>query len=49
MFDFKGSLTDGSCGWHVTYTDDEGDMMLLGDYPWQFSTNSITNSFECIS
>lgn len=42
MFDFGGSLMDGSCRWHVTYTDDEGDMMLLGDYPWQFSTNSNT-------
>ncbi|XP_007050773.2 PREDICTED: auxin response factor 4 isoform X1 [Theobroma cacao] len=35
MFDFKGRLINGSSGWHVTYTDDEGDMMLLGDYPWQ--------------
>ncbi|XWS76490.1 hypothetical protein CRYUN_Cryun01aG0180900 [Craigia yunnanensis] len=35
MFDFNGRLIDGSSGWHVTYTDDEGDMMLIGDYPWQ--------------
>ena len=28
--------------WHVTYKDDEGDTMHLGDYPWQFSTNSNT-------
>ncbi|KAK7835707.1 auxin response factor 2a [Quercus suber] len=26
MFDFKGSLINGSSGWHVTFTDDEGDM-----------------------
>ncbi|KAK8693863.1 hypothetical protein V6N13_071430 [Hibiscus sabdariffa] len=36
MFDFKGRLLDGSSGWDVTYTDDEGDMMMIGDhYPWQ--------------
>ncbi|XP_028083366.1 auxin response factor 2A-like isoform X2 [Camellia sinensis] len=34
MFDFKGSLIDGSNGWHVTYTDGKGNMMLIGDYPW---------------
>ncbi|KAA8549213.1 hypothetical protein F0562_000897 [Nyssa sinensis] len=34
MFNFKGTLIDGSNGWHVTYTDGEGDMMLIGDYPW---------------
>lgn len=39
MFEFKGSLIDGSSGWQVTYTDNEGDMMLIGDYPWQLSTN----------
>ncbi|KAL4361739.1 hypothetical protein GQ457_04G028530 [Hibiscus cannabinus] len=36
MFDFKGRLLDGRSGWDVTYTDDEGDMMMIGDhYPWQ--------------
>ncbi|KAE8681609.1 Auxin response factor 2 [Hibiscus syriacus] len=36
MFDFKGRLFDGSSGWNVTYTDNEGDMMMIGDhYPWQ--------------
>ncbi|XP_075641031.1 auxin response factor 9-like [Castanea sativa] len=35
MFDFKGSLINGSSGWHVTFTDYEGDMMPIGDYPWQ--------------
>ncbi|KAE8692107.1 Auxin response factor 4 [Hibiscus syriacus] len=36
MFDFKGRLVNGSSGWNVTYTDDEGDMMMIGDhYPWQ--------------
>lgn len=40
MFDFKGSLMDGTSGWHVAYTDDEGDMMLMGDYPWQLSSQT---------
>ncbi|KAI4301338.1 hypothetical protein L6164_034626 [Bauhinia variegata] len=35
MFDFGGSLINGSSGWQVAFTDDDGDMMLLGDYPWQ--------------
>ncbi|XP_068657815.1 auxin response factor 2A-like isoform X2 [Aristolochia californica] len=34
MFEFKGELVDPSKGWQVIYTDDEGDIMLLGDYPW---------------
>lgn len=42
MFEFKGSLIDGSGEWKVTYMDDEGDLMLVGDYEWQLST--ITNS-----
>nr|POE61364.1 isoform 2 of auxin response factor 23 [Quercus suber] len=29
MFDFKGSLINGSSGWHVTFTDDEGDMFVI--------------------
>ncbi|KAH0471117.1 hypothetical protein IEQ34_000840 [Dendrobium chrysotoxum] len=35
MFDFKGRLVDCCSGWQVIYTDDEGDTMLIGDYPWQ--------------
>lgn len=40
MFDFKGSLINGSSGWHVTFTDDEEDMMPIGDYPWQLRTKT---------
>ncbi|RVX20893.1 Auxin response factor 4 [Vitis vinifera] len=47
MFDFGGSLMDGSCRWHVTYTDDEGDMMLLGDYPWQEFRSMVQRIFIC--
>ncbi|XP_061366518.1 auxin response factor 2A-like [Gastrolobium bilobum] len=35
MFDFGGSLINGSSGWHVTHIDADGDITLLGDYPWQ--------------
>uniref|UniRef100_A0A0D6R037 Auxin response factor n=1 Tax=Araucaria cunninghamii TaxID=56994 RepID=A0A0D6R037_ARACU len=35
MFNFEGQLQDASKGWQVVYTDDEGDMMLVGDDPWQ--------------
>lgn len=48
MFEFKGTLIDGSSGWYVTYMDGEGDMMLIGDYPWPLSTKSLT-CFNCFS
>jgi auxin response factor len=34
MFDIKGQLHPRD-KWEIVYTDDEGDMMLVGDYPWQ--------------
>lgn len=34
LFDFNGELKSGSKNWMVVYTDDEGDMMLVGDDPW---------------
>ncbi|MCL7038380.1 hypothetical protein MKW94_022189 [Papaver nudicaule] len=35
LFDFGGQLVDKSNdNWKVLYSDDEGDIMLLGDYPW---------------
>ncbi|GAB4845704.1 Auxin response factor 18 [Ancistrocladus abbreviatus] len=33
MFDIKGQLQTQS-RWAVVFTDDEGDMMLVGDDPW---------------
>ncbi|XWS46729.1 hypothetical protein CRYUN_Cryun14cG0093000 [Craigia yunnanensis] len=47
MFDFNGRLMDGSSGWHVTFTDDEGDMMLIGDYPWQKFLYEIRRMLIC--
>ncbi|KAJ4952355.1 hypothetical protein NE237_029187 [Protea cynaroides] len=34
MFEIKGELL-GRDKWQLVFTDDEGDMMLLGDDPWQ--------------
>lgn len=41
MFDFKGSLKNGSSGWQISYMDYEGDMMLIGDYEWRLSITRI--------
>ena len=38
MFDFGGGLINGGSGCHVTCIDDDGDIMLLGDFPWQLSS-----------
>ncbi|KAG0483365.1 hypothetical protein HPP92_011449 [Vanilla planifolia] len=35
MFEFGGELSGSSNNWMVVYTDNEGDMMLVGDDPWQ--------------
>jgi hypothetical protein len=35
MFDFNGELKSSNKEWMVVYTDNEGDMMLVGDDPWK--------------
>ena len=35
MFEFEGELMSSNKSWMVVYTDSEGDMMLVGDDPWQ--------------
>ncbi|XVF54769.1 hypothetical protein PTKIN_Ptkin05aG0208500 [Pterospermum kingtungense] len=35
LFEFGGELMAHKKNWLVVYTDDEGDMMLVGDDPWQ--------------
>ncbi|KAM5563907.1 auxin response factor 2-like [Rosa sericea] len=45
MFDFEGRLTDGSSRWQVTYMDDEGDMMLIGDYLWHEFLSMVRKMF----
>ncbi|XP_023644042.1 auxin response factor 1 isoform X2 [Capsella rubella] len=34
MFDIKGELIESTKKWQVVYTDDEDDMMMVGDDPW---------------
>ncbi|KAK9080577.1 hypothetical protein SSX86_000335 [Deinandra increscens subsp. villosa] len=34
LFEFDGELKNSNRNWLVVYTDDEGDMMLVGDDPW---------------
>ncbi|KAK4264568.1 hypothetical protein QN277_025727 [Acacia crassicarpa] len=35
LFEFGGELMSPKKDWLIVYTDDEGDMMLVGDDPWQ--------------
>jgi hypothetical protein len=35
MFEFDGELMSSSKNWQIVYTDNEGDMMLVGDDPWE--------------
>ncbi|KAJ7957179.1 Auxin response factor [Quillaja saponaria] len=35
LFEFGGELMTPKKDWLIVYTDDEGDMMLVGDDPWQ--------------
>ncbi|KAI4336386.1 hypothetical protein L6164_014919 [Bauhinia variegata] len=35
LFEFGGELMSPSKEWLIVYTDNEGDMMLVGDDPWQ--------------
>lgn len=35
MFEIEGELCGTIRKWQVVYTDDEDDMMMVGDDPWQ--------------
>ncbi|KAL6177689.1 hypothetical protein ACLB2K_049214 [Fragaria x ananassa] len=35
LFEFNGELMNPKKNWLLVYTDDENDMMLVGDDPWQ--------------
>ncbi|KAL8464399.1 hypothetical protein ACS0TY_034069 [Phlomoides rotata] len=35
LFDFNGELKARGKNWLIVYTDDEDDMMLVGDDPWE--------------
>lgn len=36
MFEFDGELKASSKNWLIVYSDNEGDIMLVGDDPWQY-------------
>ena len=37
MFEIEGELRTKD-KWAIVFTDDEGDMMLVGDDPWEYVT-----------
>ncbi|GLJ49674.1 hypothetical protein SUGI_1054060 [Cryptomeria japonica] len=41
LFSMDGLLSCPEKGWHVVYTDNEGDMMLVGDDPWKEFCNIV--------
>ncbi|XP_042456327.1 auxin response factor 2A-like [Zingiber officinale] len=45
MFDFEGALVSANKTWLVVYTDNEGDMMLVGDDPWNEFCNMVRKIF----
>ncbi|CAD6253779.1 unnamed protein product [Miscanthus lutarioriparius] len=45
MFDFNGELKGSNKEWMVVYTDNEGDMMLVGDDPWNEFCNIVHKIF----
>ncbi|KAJ6415027.1 hypothetical protein OIU84_003928 [Salix udensis] len=48
LFDIKGRLNPRD-KWEIVYTDDEGDMMLVGDDPWPEFCNMVRRIFICSS
>jgi len=45
MFDIHGELSANLKKWKVVYTDDEDDMMLVGDDPWKYVPFSLCTRF----
>ncbi|CAN4127194.1 unnamed protein product [Withania somnifera] len=48
MFEIQGELHSRN-KWEIVFTDDEGDMMLMADYPWQDFCNVVRRIFICSS
>ncbi|XP_027334324.1 auxin response factor 18-like isoform X2 [Abrus precatorius] len=47
LFDIKEELRSQN-KWAVTFTDDENDMMLVGDDPWPEFCNMVKRIFVCL-
>ncbi|EXB80401.1 Auxin response factor 1 [Morus notabilis] len=45
MFDIKGELCGSTKKWQVVYTDDEDDVMMVGDDPWNEFCNMVRKIF----
>ncbi|KAJ4960073.1 hypothetical protein NE237_019983 [Protea cynaroides] len=45
MFEFNGELMAPNKNWLIVYTDNEGDMMLVGDDPWQEFCSMVRKIF----
>ncbi|EEF34538.1 Auxin response factor, putative [Ricinus communis] len=45
MFDIEGELSGFSKKWQVVYTDDEDDMMMVGDDPWHEFCSMVRKIF----
>uniref|UniRef100_A0A7N0RBN7 Auxin response factor n=1 Tax=Kalanchoe fedtschenkoi TaxID=63787 RepID=A0A7N0RBN7_KALFE len=48
MFEIKGELKPRN-KWEIVFTDDEGDMMLVGDDPWPEFCSMVRRIFICSS
>lgn len=48
LFDIKGQIQPRN-KWEIVFTDDEGDMMLVGDDPWPEFCNMVRRIFICSS
>ncbi|XP_024996106.1 auxin response factor 9-like [Cynara cardunculus var. scolymus] len=48
MFEIKGELHPRD-QWEIVFTDDEGDMMLMGDDPWQEFCSMVKRIWICCS
>ncbi|KAK9716682.1 hypothetical protein RND81_06G250600 [Saponaria officinalis] len=48
LFDIKGELRPRN-KWEIVFTDDEGDMMLVGDDPWLEFCNMAKKIYICSS
>ncbi|KAL8143401.1 hypothetical protein V2J09_016433 [Rumex salicifolius] len=45
MFDIRGELCVSTRQWQVVYTDDEDDMMMVGDDPWNEFCSMVKKIF----
>ncbi|KAJ9159097.1 hypothetical protein P3X46_024628 [Hevea brasiliensis] len=45
MFDIEGELSGSTKKWQVVYTDDEDDMMMVGDDPWHEFCSMVRKIF----